>query len=612
MTTSCGDHGTKGTENDTNAGGSFHCTFPDGPNSSTVSASATDSDGETGNTATQNVTIANLAPTVIVTGAANVNEGTTHTYNFTVTDAGQDTFSAVAGYPDCDAGATNNGTLVYGSYLPTPTGGSFQCSFPDGPSSANVKLKIQDSDGASDIDSESVQVATVANVAPSVTAAANQTASEGSSTAFDLGSFTDPGPDAPWHVNVDWGDGTTHAMFDASTTGALGTKNHTYADNGSYTVTVKVTDKNNDYDSKTFTVTVSNVTPTVTAPSDTTANEGQSNSFGLGSFSDPGADSPWHVKVNLADGSPEQTLADRTVTGSLGMAGHAYGDNGVYTVTVTVTDKDNASGSKTYNVTVNNVAPTASLGNTDRSTRVGPRRCRSPPRPTSRLTRRPDSTTTSSATAAPSRAPRTTPPPAPAPRRRARSPTTGTRRLNVVCCYAGAVDEGEEVLRPMKTFGSPVLDLCVPKPFLEHQAMFDPAFPHYRWYYNRAPRAAHRRGDRHHCRALAAHPLTAFYRFPGLAARRSGIPGGSRRDRLRHEARGMPSTSPPARDGGWLRLRARVGSGSVVGARALPHERLRELPRGGGGGAGPASLWRGEVRPPQGAGSKCCPTTSSA
>ena len=29
----------------------------------------------------------------MVTGAANVNEGTTHTYNFTVTDAGADTFT---------------------------------------------------------------------------------------------------------------------------------------------------------------------------------------------------------------------------------------------------------------------------------------------------------------------------------------------------------------------------------------------------------------------------------------------------------------------------------------------------------------------------------------
>jgi FAD/FMN-containing dehydrogenase len=55
--------------------------------------------------------------------------------------------------------------------------------------------------------------------------------------------------------------------------------------------------------------------------------------------------------------------------------------------------------------------------------------------------------------------------------------------VGVVCCYAGPVDEGENVVRPMKEFGAPILDLCVPKPFLAHQAMFDPSFPHYRWYY---------------------------------------------------------------------------------------------------------------------------------
>jgi FAD/FMN-containing dehydrogenase len=56
----------------------------------------------------------------------------------------------------------------------------------------------------------------------------------------------------------------------------------------------------------------------------------------------------------------------------------------------------------------------------------------------------------------------------------------------VVCCYAGPVEDGERVVRPLKEFGSPVLDLLVPKPFLAHQAMFDPAFPHGRWYYMRS------------------------------------------------------------------------------------------------------------------------------
>jgi FAD/FMN-containing dehydrogenase len=58
--------------------------------------------------------------------------------------------------------------------------------------------------------------------------------------------------------------------------------------------------------------------------------------------------------------------------------------------------------------------------------------------------------------------------------------------VSIVCCYSGDVEQGERVLAPLRSFGSPVLDLCQVKPFLEHQAMFDPSFPHGRWYYMRA------------------------------------------------------------------------------------------------------------------------------
>jgi hypothetical protein len=58
--------------------------------------------------------------------------------------------------------------------------------------------------------------------------------------------------------------------------------------------------------------------------------------------------------------------------------------------------------------------------------------------------------------------------------------------VSVVCFYAGSIEEGEKVVHPIKELGSPVLDLCEPKPFTEHQAMFDPTFPHGRWYYFRA------------------------------------------------------------------------------------------------------------------------------
>ena len=56
----------------------------------------------------------------------------------------------------------------------------------------------------------------------------------------------------------------------------------------------------------------------------------------------------------------------------------------------------------------------------------------------------------------------------------------------IVACWAGGIEQGEQVMAPLRAFGSPVLDLCAPKPYLEHQAMFDPSFPHGRWYYMRA------------------------------------------------------------------------------------------------------------------------------
>ncbi|TMB95465.1 MAG: FAD-binding oxidoreductase, partial [Chloroflexi bacterium] len=56
----------------------------------------------------------------------------------------------------------------------------------------------------------------------------------------------------------------------------------------------------------------------------------------------------------------------------------------------------------------------------------------------------------------------------------------------VICCYSGSPEEGEEVVRPMRQFGSPILDLCFPKPFVAHQSMFDPSFPSGWWYYFRS------------------------------------------------------------------------------------------------------------------------------
>jgi hypothetical protein len=58
--------------------------------------------------------------------------------------------------------------------------------------------------------------------------------------------------------------------------------------------------------------------------------------------------------------------------------------------------------------------------------------------------------------------------------------------VSVICCYAGPTEDGERVVRPLKAFGSPLLDLCASTPFVEHQAMFDASFPEGWWYYFRS------------------------------------------------------------------------------------------------------------------------------
>jgi len=59
----------------------------------------------------------------------------------------------------------------------------------------------------------------------------------------------------------------------------------------------------------------------------------------------------------------------------------------------------------------------------------------------------------------------------------------GVPVVMVIPCWAGNVEEGEGVIRPMKEFGRPAADVCSQKPFLTHQAMFDPSFVPGRWYY---------------------------------------------------------------------------------------------------------------------------------
>ncbi len=101
----------------------------------------------------------------------------------------------------------------------------------------------------------------------------------------------------------------------------------------------------------------------------------------------------------------------------------------------------------------------------------------------------------------------------------------GKHVVMVVCCYAGSIEDGERVVRPMKEFGVPLLDQCEPKPFGTHQAMFDPSLPHGRWYYFRSCDVAELSDDviditaEHALRMTSAYNAFPIFQLGGAVAR---------------------------------------------------------------------------------------------
>jgi PKD repeat protein len=183
----------------------------------------------------------------------------------------------------------------------------------------------------------------VSNVPPTVDAGPDQTADEGAEVVFD-GSFSDPGLLDTHTVAWDFGD--------SATAGGTLTPTHAFADDGLYTVTLTVTDDDGGVGSDTLVVSVNNLPPTVDAGPDQTADEGDEVAF-AGSFSDPGLLDTHTVAWDFGDSE----TAGGTLTPT-----HTYGDDGLYTVTLTVTDDDGGEDSSTLLVTVSNVAPLVNAG----------------------------------------------------------------------------------------------------------------------------------------------------------------------------------------------------------------------------------------------------------
>ncbi len=226
-------------------------------------------------------------------------------------------------------------------------------TLPIQPDNSSFTVGLEVSDGL--LTATDTATVTVNNVTPSVDAGADQTANEGDTVNL-AGSFTDPGTADTHTIEWNFGDGS------APVGGSL-TPSHAYADNGVYTVTLTVTDKDGGVGTDTLTVTVGNVAPVVAVPAGQTVTEGGTVTLPDASFTDAGAGDTHTATIDWGDGTVEPgTVIQGAGSGSVALGSHTYAEDGIYTVTVSVTDDDGAAGSNSLTITVNNAAPVVEAG----------------------------------------------------------------------------------------------------------------------------------------------------------------------------------------------------------------------------------------------------------
>ena len=299
-----------------------------------VTLTVTDVQGAASAPATVSATIANAAP-VVTAAAQAATAGASLTLSATFADAGvrDSVWSYTIDWGDGSAATTgtinSQATALTAAHTYAAAG------------SDTAQVTVTDKDGGAGSVKAVVTVAAT-NQPPTAAPGGPYSGTEGAAVSLTGSGSSDPDGDALTYA-WSFGDGAT---------GTGVTPSHTYADNGSYVVTLTVTDAHGAASAPvTTTATIANVAPTVNAGPSQTVIAGAPLTLNA-TFADPGAnDAPWSYAIDWGDGGPQTTGTTASQPSPI-TAPHTYGAAGTAIVRVSVTDKDGAVASATTTVTI--------------------------------------------------------------------------------------------------------------------------------------------------------------------------------------------------------------------------------------------------------------------
>jgi uncharacterized repeat protein (TIGR01451 family) len=303
---------------------SWSLAVPDGP-AGPVTVTITADDGHGGiATTTFTYTVQNVAPTISLSGNAEVNAQAVYELHLgAVTDPGIDTVSSYrVNWGDGTSTPEINGS---------PNGQTQQHTYAVGGVDRTITVDLFDEDGEHlSAGSKTIHV----NAAPAVSADNPTVSAVEGQSATNTGVFSDADGNA---VQLSASTGTVTPGGNGTWSWSL---NVADGPAGPVTVTITADDGHGGIATTTFTYTVQNVTPTISLSGAAQASALANYQLSLGSIVDPGADTVAGYEIHWGDGTATGFVAGSPAGQTLG---HVYAVAGVQRViTVDLHDEDGA------------------------------------------------------------------------------------------------------------------------------------------------------------------------------------------------------------------------------------------------------------------------------